>query len=254
MPCLSPLGPREVIYRPAGLAYWTLNITHSGAGYFPQIDHLVLPGDCVLIHPIIITSMAPTAKRHLTGITIGQHFPALIGERFFALATASSSAWFAEIASRAYPQALYGGFASLVERADEAWPMRDELCLSQLRVVLSWINPHAQKPPESGPIQRAMDEIHAAPEYDWSVDELAALVGWSNSRLSHVFTGGGYSSPALSRAMPNEFDQGLLRGSESSIAAIAGRVGYTDPNYFVADFASIPDLAQVPIVASSARG
>ena len=110
-------------------------------------------------------------------------------------------------------------FGTLVERANEAWPMRDELCLSQLAGGAQLDEPNgAELLLRTRPIQRALDEIHAAPERDWSIDELSALVGWSNSRFSHVFSAElGLPPRRYMEQCRMRLAQGLLHSNESSI-------------------------------------
>lgn len=235
---LSHIGARDVVYRPAGLAYWTLNLSVSGIGYFREIDHIVTPGDCVLIPPHHHHEYGTLSTQADHWDHYWATFPAhpLITDL---LNWTQHKGAHAVLTLAAGPIREYciAAFATLVDRADEAWPMRDELCMSQLRVVLSWMNPTDAAAPSSRPIQRALDEIHAAPERDWSVDELAQRVGWSNSRLSHVFTQEvGVSPRRYIERCRMHLAQGLLQSSESSIAAIAQRVGYEDPNYFCRRF------------------
>ena len=232
MPELTPydiVAPVMPAYHPwaagshlssSGAAYWTLNITHSGAGYFPQINHLVLPGDCVLIPPHHYHEYGT----HSEEASHWDHYWATHHTHWSTiscLATASSSAWFAALASRAYPQALYGD--SLVERADEAGPCAVGLSQSiacGLIMDKSACTKTAGIGPHSAGYGRFTQLLNMTGRWMnwllWSAGRILVSVMFLPKRWAFL--------PGAISTVPDNSAQGLLRGSESSIAAIARRV------------------------------
>ena len=143
---LSHIGPQGVIYRPEGLSFWTLNLTISGCGYFVLPELRFSRGIAYWCHHGSITNMA---LYHSTSDHWDHYWATFPSHPIVAdllhWPQAKQHGMIIVLPSGPVFSALSAGLhATLVERADEAWPMRDELCLSQLRVILSWMNPNGQ--------------------------------------------------------------------------------------------------------------
>jgi AraC family transcriptional regulator len=96
---------------------------------------------------------------------------------------------------------------------------------------------------------RVLDRVEAGLEGDLRLADLAALVGLSVSRFSHAFTAAHGVAPhryILARRI--ERAKELLRTSDSTVASISARVGFTSQSRFSRSF-----LREVGIAPSAYR-
>lgn len=107
-----------------------------------------------------------------------------------------------------------------------------------------------QPPREVNPQQtvaaRIMQWVEAHYQHKFSLDELAAEIGFSRSYTSRIFrqqTGGGIQEYLLTRRIKKSCD--LLRYSSLSVSEIAHQVGFSDMTYFITCFKKM--LGQSPL-------
>ena len=93
-------------------------------------------------------------------------------------------------------------------------------------------------------LRRAIEAMHANPETDWSLEDLASVAGLSRAAFAERFkrlasdTPGHYLSRLrIQRAMD------LLRATDDNLDAIAERVGYGDPFVFSKAFKRIQGMS-----------
>jgi AraC-like DNA-binding protein len=97
---------------------------------------------------------------------------------------------------------------------------------------------------KDGHLQKAIAAIHAAPEKDWSVDQLARTAGISRAAFAQKFRRLSGDTPAhyltrvrIQRAMD------LLRSGDDSVERIAETVGYNDSFVFSKAFKRIQGVS-----------
>jgi AraC family transcriptional regulator of arabinose operon len=115
-------------------------------------------------------------------------------------------------------------------------PFDQMIAMAVLEEVLIRCRRHAEQADEGGldpRVRQATDYIHQRLPAPISVDELAAAVGLSASRLSHLFQGelGIPPRASIERQRLNRARQ-LLTHSLLSVQAVAAEVGFDSEFYF----------------------
>jgi len=112
------------------------------------------------------------------------------------------------------------------------------LGLNRLQAALLWCD-------EANPLTHPVDErvrqvieaVEQDPQRSWSLEQLAALVGLSPSRICHLFGDHlGLSPMAFVQRRRMEVAAELLDLTNHSVSDVAAAIGYTDPLYFSARF------------------
>jgi AraC family transcriptional regulator of arabinose operon len=219
------------VQRPHGAGDWLLIHTVAGAGRFGHAGGELIagPGDWVLIRPGTLHDYSAVGSWELLWVHFqprAEWLPWLdwpeIGKGLMRLHIAASgpAAQFAEI------DRLFHGELS----RREAFAMN---ALEALFLECDMHNPRATVSRYDRRVTAAMDYLDRHLSAKTSLDEVAAAVGLSPSRLAHLFKAEAGVTPQVyleSRRMQRATE--LLQRTGFSIQQIAAAVGFESPFYF----------------------
>ena len=93
-------------------------------------------------------------------------------------------------------------------------------------------------------VRKAMEQMHAQPEHEWSLEGLAEVAGLSRSAFAAKFKSVVGESPfGYLRRLRVQRAMGLLSDSRASVLGIANKVGYADPFVFSKAFKKVTGLS-----------
>jgi AraC family transcriptional regulator of arabinose operon len=219
------------VYRPHGVGDWLLIHTVSGAGRFGHVDGELVagPGDWVLIRPGTLHDYSAVASWELLWVHFQPRaewlpwldWPELSkGLMRLHIADDGPAAQFAEVHRLAQ--------SDLARR--EAFAMNG---LEALMLACDMHNPRATVSRYDRRVVAAMEYLDRHLQQKTSLDEVAAAVGLSPSRLAHLFKAEAGQTPQTyleQRRMQRATE--LLQRTGFSVQQIAAVVGFESPFYF----------------------
>jgi AraC family transcriptional regulator of arabinose operon len=239
-------GPGYATWRPRGTQDWLLMFTLSGSGRVGYADGgatVAGPGDAVLLRP---------GTLHDYGTAHGAAGWELLWAHFLPRPHWPDLLRWPEAAPGLLRLPLGAEGGPDRRRVEESlWAMhghatggrlyRTELAMNSLEAALLWCgeaNPRAERASRLDPrVRRATELLLGRLAEPVTLDELAAAVGLSASRLSHLFkeqtgrTPGQFvEAERVARAKQ------LLALTSRTVAAVAAEVGFENPFYFTLRF------------------
>lgn len=229
-------GSRYETRRRAGARDWLLIVSLDGRGYHRYRRELVAlpPGTAILYAPGIPQHYG-THRAEGRWELIWTHFPEI--------ASTGELAEWPVVAGGACVLDLGRAADHVAEAMRElvAWHRggsvhRNAFAANALERALLWCNTVNPRSPAAGidpRVARAREIVSARLDGHLDVASIAAEVGLSPSRLSHLFKRHtGRSIPAYVEQRRMERAEDLLRMTDRSVSQVARAVGYDDPLYF----------------------
>lgn len=224
--------------RPQGCDSWLLFLTRSGAGRLELAtgSYITRPGEALLCRPGVGQDYRtdPETGRWAFRWAHLRMRPELEPRlRWPEIAPGWHRVQVDDVRERF---ALWGRLGEAVRWSASRHPCARELALLAIEEVLLRLS--ALAPERAGPdarLARVLDLVAARLDAPWDVARLASEAGLSTSRFAHAFRAACGTTPRrwvedrrIERAVQ------LLRATGLSVAAVAERVGFSDPFRFAA--------------------
>ncbi|MFW5884318.1 MAG: helix-turn-helix domain-containing protein [bacterium] len=222
--------------RPAGARDWLLIVSLSGAGFHRYHRELVaLPPGTALLYAPWIPQHYGTHRAEGRWELIWTHFPEMASTGELAEWPAvAGGAGVLELGAAA--DRVADAMRELVEWQRGGSVYRHAFAANALERALLWcntVNPHSPAAGMDPRVAQAREIVSARLDGQLDVASIAAEVGLSPSRLSHLFKQHtGRSVPAYVEQRRMERAEDLLRMTDRSVSEVARAVGYDDPLYF----------------------
>ncbi|WP_246072949.1 helix-turn-helix domain-containing protein [Paenibacillus dokdonensis] len=228
------------VVRPAGSGDWLITYTLGGEGYFHVSgeEHRCQPGDVTLIKP---------GTPHQYGTVKGMrwhfmwaHFP---DHALQANLLPEAKLFNETVMGDSNRNRIYWAFSRLLTDSRERSSYWNELCLSSLSEVLILLARRRKQHFDSR-VEDTLNRISQGMREPIKIEELAAAVQLSPSRLSHLFKKStGLSIIDMLNQMRIRQAALLLEHTDRSLADIAYDVGYQNYNHFINQFHKWQDMS-----------
>lgn len=220
-------------FRPSGMGDWLITYTLGGEGYFhiPGEEAVCRPGDVTLLR-------AGTPHQYGTSKEQRWHFMwAHFPDHAIQPNLLPAASLFNEtVAGDSARKRIYRAFSRILSDSRERSSYWNELCLASLSEILILLARRRRQHFDSR-VEETLTRLSRNMSEAITIEELAAAVRLSPSRLSHLFKEStGMSIIDTLNQMRIRQAALLLEHTDRSLADIAYDVGYHNYNHFINQF------------------